>query len=368
MTPNSCPAALTPLFFTLGLLSLGGLPSALHGQGCVAVRGSGLCLLGVHDDTGYLGAGDWQVGAAYRWLFSDRHFVGDVEQTHRQQQGTEVINNSHFIDFNVFYGITTRYSVGLTVPFVYSDRSSMYEHKGNSSGERYHTRASGLADVRLTAYAWLNDPAEMPKANLSIGLGVKFPTGDDYATDIFIRPTGPELRAVDQSIQPGDGGWGIPLEVAGFLEIAPRTSLYLQGGYLFNPQNVNGTPTYRGNPYEQITSIPDQYFGRAGLSYFTVPSWGLALSLGARIDGVPVRDAFGNSDGFRRPGYSISVDPGLTLAHSKWILTFSAPVAVYRNRERSLADKHWSNDTGIYRHGDAAFADFILLASISRQF
>ena len=64
----------------------------------MAVPGSGLCLLGVHDDTGYLGAGDWQVGAAYCWLFSDRHFVEDQEQPHRQEMGTEVINDSHFFD------------------------------------------------------------------------------------------------------------------------------------------------------------------------------------------------------------------------------------------------------------------------------
>jgi hypothetical protein len=368
MTTTRTSTSLCALSIALGSICLFLFPSHLHGQGCVAVRGSGLCLLGVHDDTGYLGAGDWQVGAAYRWLFSDRHFVGDQEQPHRQEMGTEVINDSHFFDINVFYGITSRYSVGLTVPFVYSDRSSMYEHKGNASGERYHTRASGLGDVRLTGYAWLYDPAEMPRGNLSVGIGPKFPTGDYYATDVFIRQTGPELRAVDQSIQPGDGGWGFTLEVAGFVEILPRTSLYLQGGYLFNPENVNGTPTYRSNPYEQITSIPDQYFGRAGASYFLLPSWGLALSLGARIDGVPVRDALGNSDGFRRPGYSIYIDPGLSITQSKWLFTFSAPVAVYRNRERSLADIQWSKDTGVYRHGDAAFADFIILASIARQF
>jgi hypothetical protein len=338
-----------------------------YAQGCVAVRGSGMCHLGIHDDSGYIGAGDWQVGLAYRWLHSDRHFIGDEEQEHRQEMGTEVINDSHFFDVNVFYGISSRFSVGLTVPFVYSDRSSLYEHMGNASGQRDHTQAGGLGDVRLTGYAWLWDPEKMPKGNISLGLGPKFPTGDHYATDIFQRPTGPELRAVDQSIQPGDGGWGFTAELSGFVQIYDRLSAYVQGGYLFNPENMNGTPTYRTNPYEQITSIPDQYFGRGGLSYFLLPSWGLSLSLGARIDGVPVRDAIGDSDGFRRPGYSIYIDPGFSLSKKKWLFTLSAPVAVYRNRLRSLADERWTEDTGIYRHGDAAFADFIILASIARQ-
>lgn len=80
-----------------------------------------------------------------------------------------------------------------------------------------------------------------------------------------------------------------------------------------------------------------------------------------------MRDAIGDSDGFRRPGYSIYIDPGLSLSKKKWLFTLSAPVAVYRNRLRSLADERWTEDTGIYRHGDAAFADFIILASIARQ-
>jgi hypothetical protein len=330
------------------------------GQGCVAVRGGGLCLLGVHDDAGYLEGGDWQLGLNYRWLHSDRHFRGSHEEKHRQEEGTEVINDSHFFDVGIFYGISSRFSAALTIPFVHSDRSSLYEHKGNASGERYHTQAGGLGDVRLTGYAWLWDPAKMPKGNISLGVGPKFPTGDFYATDIFIRQTGPELRAVDQSIQPGDGGWGFTAEISGFVALFHRTSLYVQGGYLFNPENVNGTPTYRGNPYEAVTSIPDQYFGRVGVSYYLVPSWGLSVSLGGRIDGVPVRDAIGDSDGFRRPGYSIYVDPGISIAKNNWIFSLTGPVAVYRNRERSLADIRWTEDTGIYRHGD--------LASIGRKF
>jgi hypothetical protein len=347
--------------------SLSAVPRAWS-QGCVAVRGSGFCPFGLHDESGFLGAGDWQLGLSYRWLKSDRHFVGDREQTHRQSNGTEVINDSHFFDVNVFYGISSRFSVGLTVPFVHSDRSSLYEHLGNASGQRFTTSAGGLGDVRLLGYAWLWDPQTMPKGNVLLGIGPKFPTGDYQATDVFQRPGGPELRYVDQSIQPGDGGWGFGVEISAFLEVFPLTSLYLQGSYLFNPENVNGTPTYRANPYEQVTSIPDQYFARAGVSYILVPRWGLSLSLGGRIDGVPVRDALGASDGFRRPGYAVSVEPGLFAAHNQWLFSLTTPVAVYRNRQRSVADERWTQDSGIYRHGDAAFADFLVQATITRQF
>lgn len=353
------------------LLAITGLLLAPHEaltQGCVAVRGTGFCPLGLHDESAFLGAGDWQIGLSYRWLKSDRHFVGDQEQRHRQSAGTEVINDSHFFDVNILYGISSRFSVGLTIPFVHSDRSSMYEHLGNASGQRFTTSAGGLGDLRLTCYAWLWDPTAMPKGNISVGIGPKFPTGDHKAADEFRRPGGPELRYVDQSIQPGDGGWGFGVELSAFRELFPLTSLYLQASYLFNPENVNGTPTYRGNPYEAVTSIPDQYFARAGVSYLLVPNWGLSVSLGGRIDGVPVRDALGSSDGFRRPGYAVYVDPGVFVAHRGWFFSLTTPVAVYRNRQRSLADERWARDTGIPRHGDAAFADLLVQATVTRQF
>jgi hypothetical protein len=355
-----------------------GARATLQAQGCVAVRGSSQCALNHYDplgmagDSGLLGPGDWQVGLSYRWLHSDRHFRGEEEQDERQENGTEVVNDSHFIDVNVLYGITPRLSLGLTVPFVYSDRSSMYEHKGNRSGERYHTQAGGIGDVRLMAYFWFWNPGKNPKGNLSLGVGPKFPTGDYEATDTFITTNGPVTGPVDQSIQPGDGGWGFGVEITGFRELFPRGSGYVQGGYLFNPQGDNGVSTGRGrpttNPYTAKMSVPDQYFGRLGMSYNLVPKWGLSLSLGGRIEGVPVRDAIGDSEDFRRPGYSIYIEPSLTVAKSKWLFTLSGPVALFRNRERSIPDLQRSKATGDRVHGDAAFADFVILTSLSRQF
>ena len=81
-----------------------------------------------------------------------------------------------------------------------------------------------------------------------------------------------------------------------------------------------------------------------------------------RIEGVPVRDAFGKSDGFRRPGYAISVDPGFLYSRGRYLFACNIPWAVERNRRRSVADIQ--NHT----HGDAAFADYALIFSLSRRF
>lgn len=48
------------------------------------------------------------------------------------------------------------------------------------------------------------------------GLGIKMPTGNYKAEDVFHYKLGTAILTrngpVDQSIQPGDGGWGLTLE------------------------------------------------------------------------------------------------------------------------------------------------------------
>lgn len=383
-----------------------------HGQGCIAVRGGGLCPNGLSlaDPTQHTELHEWQVSVGYRWLHSFRHFAGDEETRNaqgqtREEAGTEVINDSHFFDVSVSYQITPRFSTALVLPFVYSDRSSLYEHKGNASGERYHTQAGGLADLRLSGYAWLWNPESMPKGNIQLGLGLKAPTGDYEAEDTFHTLTGPETHYVDQSIQPGDGGWGFTTELFAYYSLHPRLSTFVQAFYLFNPEDVNGVSTETANvrgktianirnraaagdprfeqylanatalgynnvtALEDVMSIADQYLARAGFALSLVPSWGLSLSLGARLEGVPVEDAIGDTDGFRRPGYAVSIEPGLGWVKGRWSAQVLAPVALYRNRQASVADERYGEITGAGTvAGDAAFADYTIIANVGFQF
>ena len=358
-----------------------------NAQGCVAVRGGGMCPLALHDglspDDAHLQDGDWLADVSYRWLHSTRHFVGDVEQKQRQAAGNQVINQQHYIDAGVQYAITPRYSVGLTLPFGVSDRSQTYTAPGGIL-TRYHTDSSGLGDMRLTGYAWLWEPSHERKGNIQVGLGLKAPTGDDNVTGLFPTVTGATVtwkeHPVDQSIQPGDGGWGFSTEVNAYLEVLPRTTLYFQGFYLFNPEDQNGVATARNltipkgatvrNSFEDTMSVPDQYFSRGGVGFVLVPSWGLSISLGGRLEGVPVHDLIGDSDGFRRPGFAVSVEPGIEVMKGRYSFGLSVPFAMYRNRQLSEADYRYSNIPGGVpgTHGDAAFADYVVTANFSVRF
>ena len=323
------------------------------GQGCVQSRGAGPGTL-MQGENLYLSAGSWQGSLGYRWLSSDRQFIGDREQPQLWANGDR--NDSHFFDLTATYGVTKRLSLSLTVPFVYSDRSSVGEHR---DGNRHTTSAGGLADVRLLGSFWIFDPERHHDGNVAFGAGVKAPTGDSFATDTFYRldPTGTVVTQVrdkvDQSIQPGDGGWGVAIELQGFQKIVENTYAYAYGSYLINPEELNTKTGY---------SIPDSYLFRAGLSYSFWPSQGLAVSLGGRMEGVPVEDWFGGSEGARRPGYSISIEPGITWVHKKVAVTVTAPVALERNREKSVDDLRRG------RHFQAAFADYVLTGSVSYRF
>ena len=336
----------------------------------MAVRGAGQCPLGgsfvTGEEAGYPKAGEWQASLTSRWLHSQRVFSEDSEFTLPKQRGAEPINDAQFIDLSVQYTLSPRFSVGLTLPFSFAVRSTSYEHDNRT---RHETSAGGLGDIRLTANYWLLDPAKNPKGNILLGLGPKFPTGDYNAKDYFYTAIGPKFRAVDSSIQPGDGGFGFGADLVAFRQFSPRWQGYFQGSYLFNPQDTNGVPVIGGPPsIVSITSIADQYSARFGVSYTLVQDWGLSVSLGPRMDGVPATDALGESNGFRRPGYAISIEPGITWVKNGWTVSLTAPVAFYRNRIRSHEDKRISAITGVQHVGDGAFADFYITASISRQF
>jgi hypothetical protein len=217
--------------------------------------------------------------------------------------------------------------------------------------------------MRLTANAWLFDPDTTDKGNVALSLGVKAPTGNNEVTDTFYKPTGKERHPVDIALQPGDGGWGAILEMQAFRNIFENTYVYGTAYYLINPRDDTGVKT-QSPVYGEFRdiSVPDQYQARAGLSYALWPSQGLGVSLGGRIDGQPAHDLIGGSDGFRRPGYAIYVEPGLNLAWRKNNFSLYVPVGVAYDRQRSDLDR--DNDS----HGPGAFADYLIVFSVSRTF
>src|SRR5690606_2739365 len=346
-------------FYILSILSCAAfLTTEVSGQGCVAVRNmASPC--GVTFDS-MSTSSRWQLSANFRYFHSYKHFRGSHEEKERVENGTEVINNDHSLTIGASYRASDRWSFSLILPLVYIDRSSLYEHKGNNSGERYHTSSRGIGDIRLAAYYAAIPQTE--KGNLIFGLGFKLPTGEYNHKDWFHRPEGLELRPVDQSIQPGDGGFGLTTEVEFSHRLTRNVYGYLTGFYLINPRHTNGTlrstTLTSGNPLSNEMSVTDQFLLRAGGRFVFNR---LQVGAGVRYEGIPVEDLIGESDGFRRPGYIVSLEPSASyMINHKHSIGVNFPIAMYRNRTQSVIDKQQTAITGEYRHGDAAFADWLL--------
>jgi hypothetical protein len=297
----------------------------------------------------YLDPNQWEGDVSYRYLHSENVFSGTQEQPQLHTVGGR--NSVHSIDTAVTYALSRRFSLTLTLPVEHDDFSLV-----QGDHQRHDGSSTGLGDMRLVANGWIFNPDNHPFGNISLGLGVKFPSGDDRVMAPWHEAGGVVIqRPVDVAAQLGDGGVGAVLEAQAFQRLIENLYAYAAGLYLFNPRDVNGTPT--PNPVgATVNSVPDQYLGRAGLSYVVWPSGGLALSLGARIDGIPVHDAIGASDGFRRAGYALYIDPGINWSKGKNSLSINVPVAV----QRDLARTKYSSA--------GAFADAIVVASYSRWF
>ena len=357
----------------LALLCLGFINQS-NAQGCVAIRTvGGLCTMehaGMHQED----SSKWTLNINYRYFTSYKHFNGRDEQKYRVEEGSEVINYTSAMDFALTRNINEKWMVGISIPLVNYERTSKYEHLGNTSPYRFATSARGLGDIRLSAYRWLIAPDANKKGNLMAGLGIKLPTGNYKAQDEFqYAANARRMGYVDQSIQPGDGGFGVTVELSGFRQINTNWSSYANAFYLLNPRDNNGVSTARGGTptataikyTSNVMSVADQYMVRSGFNY-SKEAW--AYSLGLRYECIPTYDLIGKSTGFRRPGNILSAEPGVTYMYKKYNFFLYTPVALRRERPQSYPDIVRTNLTGIFARGDAAFADYSINVGMSFRF
>jgi hypothetical protein len=219
--------------------------------------------------------------------------------------------------------------------------------------------------MTVGAQAWILRPPAENGGNIAVSAQLKIPTGIDNATGSALLNGKIVKATTDPSLQPGDGGWGFNVGSQAYKSLWPHASAYGQGTYLFNPEDTNGVASFRTQPGQSVDSIPDQYLYRLGVSQ-AIPQLkvrGLALSIGVRGEGVPAHDLIGGSNGFRRPGFILSVDPGLMFTFKGYVVSANGPWAIYRDRPPSVPELQ--NNTF---NGDAFFADYTIVANISHHF
>jgi hypothetical protein len=318
----------------------------------------------------YQERGEWQVSLASRNLVSTDHYNGTVEQVQRQTLQNYVTNRQNLVDFAVSRAITPRLALTLAMPFVNSSWASRDPaYPLPDARHEIAQNGRGIGDISLMGRYWLFDTQTHLSWNIAAGGGLKLPTGNSRAQDTFPGRTDTSniLRYVDQSVQPGDGGWGLMLEAHAFRALN-RAFIFGSGSYLANPRDVNNTPSIltvlgistapgTANAGLGVNSVPDQYMTRLGTS---VGIWkGIAGAIAWRMEGLRRYDLFGASHGWRRPGTEMFIEPGVSYSKGGHTFSFNVPIGYYRNRRPNPY-------TG--NAGDATFPRQIFLSSYSWRF
>ena len=349
----------SPLLFAF-LSTVGTI--AAHAQGCILARSPEQAGLPT-EQGGYLQPGHWQLTIGERHQFSYQHYVGDVYQEYRAQQRTAVENRINLATLALTYQVTPRISVSVNIPELWASR------KTESSPIKY--QATGLGDTIFTVNAWILNPSKATRWNASIGGGVYVPTGNDdvknttSTTNATTGVTTTTTAPVDYSIQPGTGGWGGVLNWSAYTVVHQNLTLYTDGNYIAMNGGTDGVQrsTSTTTPLNDFNSIADQYLLEAGLAFPISKAPGLTATVGPRWEGVPAYNLFPvSNDGFRRPGYAVTLGPGLEYTRSGNILTAGVYKAIRRDRTGSYPDSVYGT------HGDAAFAQYVWLASYTRRF
>jgi peroxiredoxin len=317
----------------------------------------------------YSQRGETQVNISTRNLRSSDHYNGTVEQVARQTADTYVVNLQHMVDVSVSHNFTDRLSMNVGVPFISSSWGIPMPLAGGRAA-RVDQVGRGLGDISVSGRAWVLPTGRFRSGNVALGFGLKMPTGNSNAKATFpnIAGTNPQLKPVDQSVQPGDGGWGLTMDMSGFKRVRYAT-LFGSASYLANPRDHNDTTAIGYNisaaavpPINpdgtSYNSVPDQFMARLG-GAVPIASTGFACSLAWRVEGLPRYDLIGQSHGFRRPGVEMFIEPGASFARGSHVYSVQIPLGYYRNR---FPNPYTGNK------GDATFPKYIVLASYGYRF
>ena len=331
-------------------------------QGCIIIRNvSGLGQYNLTSNS--YSTSSWQLSITNRYFEAYRDYKGTTDL--RTPPPNQNIITSYSMNIAVTRLLPNGWSLDLGFPISANSRNTNLEHGGPNT-TRHTTSAFGIGDLQLTALKWLFKPSDKQRGNIQVGLGIKFPTGDYNKQGYFYRnDTTRILSLLNPSIQLGDGGTGIITELNTFYFLNQRKTISLYGNffYLINPTDINGTQFTQGKPLTPLNtqlgaydvSVPDIFSLRAGIT-FNVKNW--AFSAGLRDEGAPVRDLFGESNGIRRPGYTLSAEPGIIYKFINATIFCYVPFVVSHEVKQNVQDIKLANATGVSTIGAGGSGDY----------
>jgi hypothetical protein len=314
----------------VALLSAGA--PRVFAQGCILIRQTSP----MFGTTGSIdnAVGTWTLTFSARSSVANTHYNGTVRQVQREIEQTYVVNRQHSGTATVGYQLTPRVSLNASLPYVEASWGIPSPRSGGPA-TRANENAHGLGDITTLARIALFNPSTSSRSwNVLVGGGAKLPTGSNHESDIYPDTNGRNnlRRYVDISVQPGDGGWGLIMDLQGYKSLG-RITAFGSGTWLANPKDTGAAS--RANLVttatpSNVNTVSDQFVFRTGGTVAVTRQ--ISASLAWRVEGVPRYDMIGSSHGFRRPGVEMYWEPGITITSGRHSISFNLPVGYYFNR------------------------------------
>ncbi len=303
----------------------------------------------------YIKKGEFRVNAGLTRFETDEEFRGVQHRTDLESTGRQVYEGADTLDLMAAYGLSRQVSLSVSAPVI------LYSHWSTVlAGTRYDQNARGLGDMVIGANYWLWNCGRYPEKNISLGLGLRVPTGNSNYQVMYPNSLGQDLRLrpVFPGIQPGSGALGLRVSIDGFQRIK-HFILFGSGVYTFSLREQNNTFALGAtlNPAGitatadnlRYISTPDSYLFDLGLARAVPKVNRLSAFVHGRIVGAPVHNVLTGTSGFRQPGYLVTVEPGLEFNTRLASYTLSSPLRVQAGTWSNFLGQSVSSDFARYQ-------------------
>ncbi len=146
--------------------------------------------------------GSVSVGYQFEYIDQDEHRIGTRDASFREIRGHHdeefTLNRTH--RFSAAIGITDRWSVDLTLPFVSRAHAHVHRHHGADILEAWDIK--GVGDVSLVNRYAVWKPEQPSHPTVSVILGGEFPTG-------YSHKVNEDRDEAESGIQPGSNSWDL---------------------------------------------------------------------------------------------------------------------------------------------------------------
>lgn len=220
-------------------------------------------------------SGMFRVGLSYENIQMDRLQFRtdpvDAGQIATDHDELETLNQRTVLSAD--YGLSSRLSLNLMVPYIVRDHTHLSHHSGGSELEQWSF--SGLGDVMVHSSYVLLQPVEPADLYLGVAAGIKVPTG----ATIKMNESGEEAEV---TIQPGTGSTdGVLMFNSRYVIGSVRS---LDGMYTTVPVTANVTARINGRGKDDYR-MGNEFVGSLGSSLDLSESLRFLMQLNIRLMG-----------------------------------------------------------------------------------